>query len=317
MAVLCWVDAGPAAGLGHVSRGLALAEALAERGLACRFALPRDPTALTWLRAARAHHALVLPERQPALPHVLAAAAEAAALVVDVRRPLTRPEVRALGACCPVLLVDNAGAGVAEADLVLAPAPERRDPRWLAGPAWVPLRRSFRLAGDLRGLPHSPPFVLVAVGATDPGGLAVPVLEGLALARAGGARFSGRVVAYPLSPAWERLPAPLRRLDMPPPCAIQPGAMAGHLAEADLAVVGMGMTAYEAMACGVPALVLCRTSADAARARALACRGAVTSLGPHWREEDLAAAVAALLGAPARRAAMGRAGRALVDGRGA
>jgi spore coat polysaccharide biosynthesis predicted glycosyltransferase SpsG len=317
MSILCWVDAGPAFGLGHVSRGLALAEALGERGRSCRFALPDDPTALGWLRAARARQPLVLADREPPLPAVLAAAAHADAVVVDVRRALARPEVRALAGGRPVLVVDNTGPGIADADLVLAPFGQARDRRWLAGAAFVPLRRAFRLAADLRGLPHAPPLVLVTMGASDPGGLAVPVLEGLHLARESGARFTGRVVANPLAPVWERLPGLLRRLDFPPACAIHPGAMPSHLAEADVAVVAMGVTVYEAMACGVPAVVLARTSADVAHARALARRGAVASLGLHWREDDVARTVAALVADPARRAAMARAGRALVDGRGA
>src|SRR5205823_89128 len=50
--VLCWVDAGPVFGLGHVSRALALAEALSARGVVCHFVLSADATALAWLAAA-------------------------------------------------------------------------------------------------------------------------------------------------------------------------------------------------------------------------------------------------------------------------
>src|SRR5262245_37031272 len=150
MAVLCWVDAGPGVGLGHVSRALALAEALDERGLGCRFALPEDATARVWLRTVGAKVAAVLPDGQPALPHVLAAMGGADAIVVDVRHPLERSEVRALGGTRPVLVVDNPGPGVFNADLVVSPFGHARGDRWLTGAEHIPLRRAFRLAGELR-----------------------------------------------------------------------------------------------------------------------------------------------------------------------
>jgi spore coat polysaccharide biosynthesis predicted glycosyltransferase SpsG len=285
--VLCWVDAGPAVGLGHLSRGLAIAEALADRDVACLFALPR----------------------------VLALQADA--VVVDVPQPLARAEVRALGGGRRVLVVDNAGEGRADADLVLAPFGRGRGRRWLVGPEFVPLRRALRLAGELRGPRPASHEVLVSMGATDPGGLTVPALEGLELAKARFPDVRARVVANPAADVWRRLPPLLRRLGSPPPSSVAPDAMVTHLAEAAVAVVAMGVTVYEALACGVPAVVLSRTRADVAHARSLAERGAVVSLGVDWTAERIGSAVAALLAAPARLAAMSEAGRRLVDGRGA
>jgi spore coat polysaccharide biosynthesis predicted glycosyltransferase SpsG len=315
--ILCWVDAGPTFGLGHLARALALGEALTARGAAWRVALVPDPTALAWLRAAGARRPIALPERGPALAHVLDAARGAAAVVVDVQRPLGRPEVRALGGNRPILVVDNAGPGVADADLVLAPFATARDARWLAGAAHVPLRRAFRLAGDLRGPRGSHPVVVVSMGAMDPGGLTVPAVEGLAIVRGRGTRLSARVLANPTAPVWEKLPGLLRRLDFAPPRPVDPTGTVTHLAEADVAVLAMGVTVYEALACGVPTLVVCRNAGDVAHARALAARGAVVSLGREWSDETLARAVADLLADPGRRETMAAAGRALVDGRGA
>jgi spore coat polysaccharide biosynthesis protein SpsF len=318
--ILCWVDAGPAFGLGHVSRILALAEALAERGAGCRFALAPDPTALAWLAAARMPPPLRLAE--PALAHVLAAARGARAVVVDVKHPLTAREGRALGGSCPLVVVDNAGPGAEAADLVVAPfgtAPAGAAARWLTGPEHVPLRRAVRAAaaGGRAREAGAAPVVVVSMGASDPGGLTVPAVEALGRARAAGVGLEARVVASPLMPAWGALGALLDRLGMPPPCLADPANMPAALAAADLAVLAMGVTVYEAMALGLPAIVLCRTSGDAEHARALEARGAVVSLGPHWTEERIAQAVAALAGAPERRAAMAHTGRALVDGRGA
>jgi spore coat polysaccharide biosynthesis predicted glycosyltransferase SpsG len=315
--VLCWTEAGPRVGFGHLSRVLALVEALEERGIACRVALPPDPTALAWLRIAGARAPIVLADEGPALPQVLDAAREAAAVIVDVRHPLTRAEVRALGAGRPVVIVDNAGPGATEADLVVAPFGVARDPRWLDGAAHVPLRRAFRLGGELRGPRGGSPLVLISMGASDPEGLTLLALDGLALARERVGRFTVRVLANPASPLWSRLPAWLRRLDFPPACPVDPAGMAGHLAEADLALVAMGVTVYEALASGVPPVVVCRTRGDVVHARGLAARGALVSLGLHPSEEAVAAAVEGLLASPARREAMAAAGRACVDGRGA
>ena len=318
MAVLCWMDAGPGVGLGHVSRTIALVEALGERGLTSRCILPDDPTARAWLRMLNLRVTGMLPEGEPPLPHVLAAAGGADAIVVDVRHPLERAEVRALGGTRPVLVVDNPGPGVFNADLVLVPFGHARGERWLAGPEYVPLRRAFRLAGDLRGSRGATsPVVLVSMGGSDPGGLTVPAVEAVGLARARCPRLSARVVANPASPVWSRLPAVLRRFDFPPAWPVDPDGMVTQLAEADVAVLAMGVTVYEAMACGVPAVVLCRTADDVTHARALAAHGAVVCLGQHWSDERIATTVAELLDAPERRVAMSEAGRALVDGRGA
>jgi len=227
-------------------------------------------------------------------------------------------------------VVDNGSANVAAADLVVAPLgcgaerdvrelrPEGgRSPQWLVGPAYVPLRRVFRLAGDLRGARPSPPVVLVSMGACDPAGFTLPALEGVALARAHATAFTVRVVANRRVPVWQRLPGVLRRLDALPVSPLRPDDMVTELAAAELAVLSMGVTVYEAMACGVPAIVVGRSRGDLAHMRPLAAAGAIVSLGLGWTEERLASAVEELLASPGRRAGMGLAGRALVDGRGA
>ena len=328
--VLCWVDAGLSVGLGPVSRGLALAEALAAYGLPCRMALSPDPTALAWLRLAGARPPVLLPDDEPALPRLLAAAARAVAVIVDLKRPLTSTEAQALGAGRRLLVVENGGSNVAAADLVLAPLardaerdlrglrPEGgRSVQWLVGPAYVPLRRVFRLAGDLRGARPSPPIVLVSMGACDPAGFTLPALEGVALARERVMSLAVRVVANRRAPVWQRLPGVLRRLDALPVSPLRPDDMVTELAAAELAVLSMGVTVYEAMACGVPAIVVGRSRGDLAHMRPLAAAGAIVSLGLQWTEERLATAIEELFASPARRATMGLAGRALVDGRGA
>lgn len=311
MRVLVWVDAGPALGLGHLSRCLALADALGARGARCRFALAPDAMALGWLRAAGQRDVLALPDPERALADVLQAVRDADAVVVDVKRPLERHEVRALRGSTRVLVIDNPGPGVDEADLVVAPFGTARDARWLVGAEWLPLRtptvRDAQAAADGR-------TVLVSMGGSDPGGLSAPVIDALGPIAP---RLGVIAVVNPLAPVWRDSTAATARWGFAPAMPTEPGGLGAHLAVADLAVLAFGVTVYEAMASGVPSVVLCRTSGDVEHARVLENAGAVVSLGAHWKREDVTRAVTALVGDPARRGAMARAGRARVDGLGA
>jgi len=312
--ILLWTDAGPDVGLGHVSRGLALADELARRGAPCRFALPADVTAREWLRSAGHVDSIMLPG-DAALPAVLAAARDAAAVVADVRAPLGREAVRMLGAGRSVVDVDNAGPGVADADVVVAPFGQPRDARWLAGPAHVPLRRTGSVGVRRSRSARRVPTVLVSMGASDPTALTVRVAE--ALADVAAPRVRAHVVANPRTPVWSVLPALLGRLGFPPARPIAPGAMAAHLAGADVAVLALGVTVYEALAAGVSTVVLCRNADDEAHARSLEARDALVCIEAGAPASVIAGAVCALLRDSERRAALGRAGHALVDGRGA
>jgi len=309
-----WVETGFSFGLGHLSRGLAVAEALASQGVSYRFAMAPDATALAWLRAAGQREPFVLADHEHPLPDVLAAAVEADVVVADVRRPLERTEVRALRGSGRVVLIDNAGPGVAEADVVVAPFGEASDDRWLVGPSFLPLRRIDRRAPGRRRT-GAGPTVLVSMGATDPGGLAVPVVEALAQVRL--PDLSTRVVANPMAPVWASLADLLHRHDLGPAHAVEPGGLGAHLADADVAVVAFGVTVYEALAMGIPTIALCRTSGDVAHARTLEARGALRSLPLHWGTSDVVAVVEEIAGDAALRAEMSRAGRAVSDGRGA
>ncbi len=308
MRVLVWVDAGPALGLGHLSRGMALAEALNARGARCRFAIAPDATALGWLRAAGQRDVLALPDPERALADVLAAVRDADVVVIDVKRPLERSEVRALQGSARVVVIDNPGAGVDEADLVVAPFGEARDVRWLVGAQWLPLRPP--VAHDVT----RPGTVLVSMGGCDPGGLTAPVLDALGAVTP---RPDVRAVVNPLAPVWGDARAVAARHGFAPPSPIEPGGLGEHLATAELAVLAFGVTVYEAMASGVPSLVLCRTSGDVEHARVLESAGAITSLGAHWKPADVTRAVTVLRADPSQRGAMARAGQARVDGHGA
>ena len=120
--------------------------------------------------------------------------------------------------------------------------------------------------------------------------------------------------------------------------------LAPELANADVAIVGGGMSLYEACAMGVPAVALPVVAAQMPTVRAFALRGAaiampafatsgrgatrpssagssVRSSGPTRRAssqvQQAAAAAIKLLNNPRQRAALARRSTQLVDGRGA
>jgi hypothetical protein len=311
MSVLLWAS-GDASAPDRIGRALALAEALGARGLVARIALPAQHAGLGWLEAAGVRNPVLLPEREPELPHVLAASASAAAVIVDVARPLSRAEARALAGGRPLVVVEGAGAGLAEADLVVEFAGGARRAGALAGPGYVPLRRAVRLARDLRARLHAMPVVAVHVGPRAAAGGA-PVLDGVAAARAAGARFAGRILADPRTPAWPGLAAAARRLDLPPPIPALPEAAIASFAEADVAVVGGGMALWEAVGCGAATIAV----GAGGEAIPLGAGGAVIRVAGGADRDAVGAAVARLVASPAARAALAAAGRVVVDGLGA
>jgi len=95
--------------------------------------------------------------------------------------------------------------------------------------------------------------------------------------------------------------------------------MAAAFAGAEIVVTAGGSTLWEACACAAPMVVLAVTAEEAASAEALAARGGCLYLGPlaQVTPAAIAAAVEGLARDPERRAALGAAARAVVDGRGA
>lgn len=312
MRVLLWAGRGMSAH-DRVGRAVALSEALAARGVASRMALPAEDAALGWLEAAGVRNPVLLPERDPDLPHVLAAAAGAAAVVVDVDRPLSRTEMRALAGGRPVVVIEGSGTGAADADVCVALGADPRAGRCLGGPAWVPLRRAVRLARELRTQPRPMPLVVVHVNAANAEADVARMLAGVAAARAAGAPLAGRLVADPRMPAWSRLGALARRLDLPPPLPALPDVSIATFAEAEVALVTGGMAVWEAVACGAATVVV----GDAPGAAGLAAAGAVVSLGAAVDEDRVAAAVTTLVTSAAARATLAGAAAAVVDGHGA
>lgn len=317
MRVLLRCDASPAIGFGHLFRSLALAREFVDRGCEVGFAVAEGPQAV----------ALIERDGHP----VVAAAVglqridrgDVDALVLDVRDASPRPAIdafRARGGL--VAVIDDPTDGRLSADLAFyPPVPQIEALDWrgftgvrLVGAEWVVLRRAFseepvRVARDRLA-------VVITMGGSDPAGMTFTAVEGVS-AMTG--TFDVTVVTGPGFGDRDRLEARLAELERHAVVADQPSDMRAIMLRADLAIASFGVTAYELAATATPAVYLCLTPDHARSASLFDARGAGVSLGVYRGDEAprLAATASALLADTERRIVMGRAGRFLVDGRGA
>jgi spore coat polysaccharide biosynthesis predicted glycosyltransferase SpsG len=301
MAVVFRVAAGPRLGFGHLARCRALAAAM---GVVPSMSV-RGSAATR--RAAARLGVRVLPDRVG----LLGRARPALVVVDDPSSGRARVWVRAarrLGV--PVAALHDAGIGRVGADLVIDGSIRAVASSTLAalgGPRFAVV--DPRIDGLRAARRPRRGRICVAVG----GGAHVfalipPVVAALARVAPGAdirvaPGFTGR--RRPLLPAGQWL---------------APGGLAAALADAEVAVVAGGLTAYEACALGVPAVAVSVVPAQRPTVAALARHGAVVDGGaldgPH-AQARVGARVAALLAAPAVRRRMATAARRLVDGRGA
>lgn len=319
--VLFRAPAGARRGFGHLVRCLSLARALgvrplvalrgdqaasdvalslgadlvaspslrAVRALAPDLVVVDDPVASQarrWIRAARAAGALVV------TIHDLGIGAPEGDIVIDgsATRNATGRKGRLTLAGARFALLDpritqhrDAGAGIRDAKSRRAGSPTP-DPR-------SPLSRRVVIA--LGGGPHAQTAEAIAraIVAADPAA-DVRIVAGFV---AGARRRSRPRVRWTTSR----------------------DGLAPVLADADVAVVGGGMSLYEACAMGVPTVALPVVPAQASTVRAFAARGAAVAPAPRSDARGAAEAALDLLGNPRQRAALAHRSARLVDGRGA
>jgi spore coat polysaccharide biosynthesis predicted glycosyltransferase SpsG/RimJ/RimL family protein N-acetyltransferase len=299
--LLLRADAGPSIGVGHLSRCVALAEAAVARGWRVSFA--GAVTGADWLLSRLS--TLDVPVLPPDAP------ADGADVVLVDHYGLG--ELRDVRAVARLVSMEDGPFGrraadvVVDANLVTGPRPADGSGVVLAGPRFAPLRsdvaaaRRPRTAGD-------PLHVVVAMGG---GGVAADaVAAALTALRDTGIPMT--VHAISAAPVQVR-PGPGQRFTVRPPTPTLPAL----LAEADLVVSAAGVTLLELCCLGVPAALVWLADNQAAGYRAALDLGLAAGLGG---VDDLAAAGGALrdlLTDPDRRAALGRAGASVVDGRGA
>ena len=315
MTVVCWVESETPVGGDRAARAAAIVQRLQRRGVQVRLVVSGGVIEPRWARGLGTPEVRWVAASEDALCVVRACARAAEAIVIDVPQALSRGEVDVLRRRWPVLLIDNPGGGAEVADLVLSTRTVAGDRRWLSGPAFVPLLRPSAPRGQRQVGPGGLPLVLVHVG--QPGAADVTGAAVEALGRLEHPRVTAHVIVEATAPVWPALPRLLGRLGFPPAHPHTPESVATHLALADFAILRHGHAVYEALASGVPALVVSTDARECAAVEALAASGALVSLGVAPSLEQIAGAAAALAGDRRLRNEMVRAGRALVDGRGA
>jgi spore coat polysaccharide biosynthesis predicted glycosyltransferase SpsG len=322
--------AGPAIGLGHLGRCLALAAAWAADGAELRFLLSPDARArariergaadvsrggaarievveLAWEKDAAAAVAelargapdVVVVDSYAASPGFLTSLRGAAGRVVAVDDLADRP--------LPVQVVVNGGVAAEElgydrgsgALFLLGPRYALVDPR-LAEPTERPARRRVSR-------------VLVSLG----GGRQTETLR--AALRAVDAALGDGQADVVLGPFAEAPPADgngrNRRVFHHDPADLH-----GLMREADLAIAGAGVTLYELAAMGTPAVMIRMADNQAPNASGFERAGAALFAGEAGRPElepALAAALSRLVADPSLRRSIAERARQLIDGGGA
>ncbi len=310
-------------------RCLAIANALAERGLRCRFLLPGGGEVFVPLVLARGHEVEVLSgplhRHASALSSRLPDPVDLAIIDDYESTPAFEAELHARSR--RLVVVDDFAHRRHRCDVLLAPgataeegesSPAGEGPRYLlCGPRHAPLRQEFaalrpralrrRMAGgEVRR-------VLVTIGLTDPAGLSAPVTEALL-----GLPFDLEV-DIAVGAAAPGLSA-LRRLAEEPRVRlhVDTDEMATLMCEADLAIGAGGSSSFERCCLGLPTLAYLIAENQHGILRDLERRGALLRMGEAARFDarELAAAVRALIRDGERRKRMAAAAAAVCDGRG-
>jgi UDP-2,4-diacetamido-2,4,6-trideoxy-beta-L-altropyranose hydrolase len=328
--LLIRADAGPAIGLGHAMRCLAIAQAWGRSGAPRLWAHvdPLPPALAERLREEGvALVALDSPRgsaEEAARLAALATERGASWMLVDGYR-FEAPYASVLAdSTSRVAWLDDGGrAGALDVDLVVNPNVAIR-PEWYAGratrtrlllgSAYALLRREF-VATPRAGRATSTAVrrIIVTMGGSDADDATAAVLR--ALDAAGLEEPLVRVVVGPANAHARALRAAAR-----PGLEVMEsvGDMRSALEWADLVVTGAGGTVWEALYLGVPAAVLIVAEDQRGNAVELDRLGVSRLVGEGARPEErrLAEAIRALSRDPEARRTMAARGRALVDGRG-
>lgn len=295
MRIAIVADGGPSVGLGHLSRCLALAQALREHGARAVF-LTSDPDCRAWVRRQGFASA---PWKDEAWD----------AMISDSYRLSAADLARLRRQAGVWLALDDLGRPPKGADLVLNGSAGAstlgypRSRRFLLGPRYSPLRREYWRPARKRVKARIENLLITS------GGGDVPEASLLARVRSILPEAILHVVVGPFAKAALR-DATLHRA----PATLKP-----LMELCDAAVSAGGHTLYELAALGTPTVGVILAGNQAPNVRALARKGLLLSAGSALRRglgERVAAALAKLEPASARRR-MSAAQRRLVDGQGA
>jgi len=256
-------------GFGHVMRSLVLAEQLQQRGAEVVLATPTATPGLARLRRSSFDLAEILTTSDGwALP-------EADLLVIDVEHGPRREFLESVRqnfktlvtVCGSGYKVDDPAAVDELSDLIVEQNPfdvtHVMATEMLTGPQYIMIDPRY---AELTADPEGP--IVVSLGGADPYGCTQPIANALGAAGYGGVR----VVIGPAA-------------GMPdirngaPEIIHAPESLLSVLDGASALIGALGMTAYEAAAAGVPALLVSWTADHARTADLFAARGAAWSYG--------------------------------------
>jgi UDP-2,4-diacetamido-2,4,6-trideoxy-beta-L-altropyranose hydrolase len=322
--VLIRPDAGASSGLGHVQRCLALAAALAERGVECAFLLPAHVPVQERVELA-GFSVRPLEQEQPDAPaEAIAATVPGTVLVVDSYRVggAYLQELRKAGLlvvalddeaayALPCQLCVNGGAAAKSASYRSSTG----DTRFLLGLDYAMVRPEL---WDATASPSADAVreVLVTLGGGDPHGLLPSLLAALDALPAG---FALTVAVGPYVAERAALAAAARTCAREVTLLDAPTTLVPAMESAHLAVSAGGQTLYELVRLGVPTIAIEVAENQRAGLEALAAAGAVEAAGRAGNgiASTTAGTVGSLLADAWRRRSLSRRAGALIDGQGA
>ncbi|HWY61168.1 MAG TPA: NTP transferase domain-containing protein [Rhizomicrobium sp.] len=319
-ALIC-CQGGSKAGLGHVRRTLSLARALRDsQGFGVVVGIHGDEDIADLIRAASFE--TVRLERDQDL-QALAGTRKFSLGIVDVKDWLTRGDVATLARNIPVIAVidDISDRRLAASHAYYPPIPQAGELAW-AGSAckprigWEWCILGFdpaRLAAPDKRAPGQ--FrIAISMGGADPLNLTATALEALDLIKPS---FQADFV---IGPAFADPKTLIGRIEKAGPnfhALTNVSDLVGLFANADLALIAFGVTAYEVAALGVPAIYLPISQDHLRSASAFVSAGLGLALPEAASAYAIAAAVSSLMEDDARRRDMHLTGPKLITGGGA
>lgn len=320
--VLFRADGGPALGMGHVFRSLAIADVLrgntrAEVAFLMSAAHPAGVRTVTDhgydVRTVGPGTAECLEQVRDFAPDILIN--DLPALDAEYLRAVSRLDTTTVNL---VDTPDDLQSTEQYEHLIVSVMKEERETpeSFYGGPEYAILREHFR--GRPKVVRDQARLVLLSFGGSDPQGLTVKAVRAL---QALPATVELVAVTGPAFSDPRSLESLLPELSRPLRIEREVGGdrLAELMLEADLMVGSGGMSVYEIAALGTPGVVLAQNEREDKRMRDFARHGTVRylGLGPDVTEAEIFAAVDALLQDATLRREMSARGRALVDGQGA
>lgn len=310
-------------GMGHVSRMLTLAGALAEQGITAPLVLREEASARAMVEAAgaKAHFFDPTLDEASIARRVLADTKPGAWMfdVLDTEAdwypPLHEQSIW-------TATLDDRGSGNRVADAVINSNTETAQALTGAKRAGLYLGLDYMIVGQgalarrrARPLAGSPQTIAIALGGADTYGATPMVLD--ALERSG---FTGTAIAC-LGPAyahWDELDAAQGAVSFSVERQISAPDLHAVLDTCEVVIAAGGMTGIECLAMGLPLIGVANEPHEAVLLEALAGDGACVYLGP-WQglgSDDVTRVLNAALTHPSQLSTLSERGLAVVDGKG-